>query len=80
MENLEDRIVQVLEAVQAGVLAFVFTHGGTREWHYYVGDSADLSALVNRALIEAPDLPIELHVENDPEWLELSDVLSSVKE
>ena len=80
MENLENSIVHALETSRAGVLAFVFTHRGTREWHYYVADSVDLSALVNGALADTPDLPIELQVEDDPEWLEFSDVLSSVEE
>jgi len=39
-----------------------------------------VSALINSALAETPDLPIELHVEDDPEWLEIADVLDSVEE
>jgi hypothetical protein len=80
MRPMEDRLVEALEAEQAGVLAFVHTHGGTRQWHFYIADSADLGALINQALSELPKLPISLEVEHDPKWGEMSKVLDSVRE
>lgn len=80
MSELEDRLVASLEAKEAGVLAFVFTHRGTREWHFYVGDSAELGQIINTALADLPGLPIDLAIEDDPEWDELANVLRSVGE
>jgi hypothetical protein len=78
MKPMEDRLVEALEAEQSGVLAFVHTHGGARQWHFYISDSADLGALINQALSELPKLPILLQVEDDPEWGEMSKVLDSL--
>lgn len=79
MRLLEDQLVRTLEAAEAGVLAFVITHGGTREWHYYVAESADLGAVINAALAELPRRPIEFQIEDDAEWAELAKILSSVQ-
>ena len=80
MRPLEDRLVGALEVDGAGVLAFVFTHAGRREWHFYVSASADLGAIVNEALEDMPGLPIEIALEDDPDWGELGAVLDSVGE
>jgi hypothetical protein len=80
MRPLEDQLVSAFEAANAGVLAFVFTHRGTREWHFYVDEAADLSALINEALAELPGLPIAFELEDDPDWVVMSNVLESVRE
>ena len=80
MRSMEDRLVETLEAEEAGVLAFVHTHAGARQWHFYSADSADLGALINQALSELPKLPISLEIEDDAEWGEMSAVLDSVRE
>ena len=80
MRPLEDQLVTAFEAANAGVLAFVFTHRGTREWHFYVDEAADLSALINEALAELPGLPIAFELEDDPDWVVMSNVLESVRE
>jgi len=80
MGPLEDRLVEALEAEKAGILAFVHTYGGTRQWHFYISESADLGAVINDALAELPRLPISLEVEDDPEWREMAKVLGAVRE
>jgi hypothetical protein len=80
MSVLEDLLVSSLEAAQAGLLAFVFTYGGNREWHFYVSDSVDLGEVINGALADLPGLPIKLAIEDDPEWTELAKVMRSVRE
>ncbi len=77
---MEDRLVEALEAAQAGILALIFTHRGAREWHFYVAESADVSAVINEALAELPKLPISLEVQDDPEWSELAKVYRVVRE
>jgi hypothetical protein len=78
MKPMEDRLVEALEESDAGVLAFVFTQGGTRTWNFYVAESADLGGLINHALADLPPLPIELSIEDDPEWSELAQLYESV--
>lgn len=80
MLPMEDRLVATLEAEKAGVLAFVHTHGGTRQWHFYTAESADLGAMINQALSGLPRLPISLEVKDDPEWREMAKVLGAVHE
>lgn len=80
MRPLEDRLVGALEVARAGVLAFVCTHAGNREWHFYVSESADLGSIINDALADMPGLPIEIALEDDPNWSEFGAVLGSVCE
>ena len=80
MRPLEDQLVDALEAANAEMLAFVYTHRGIREWNSYVDEEVDLGALVNEALAELPRLPIELEIEGDPEWTAMANVLNSVRE
>ena len=44
MGDFEDTIVAALDLDRLGVLAFVFTHTGAREWHFYVGDVDQVGA------------------------------------
>ena len=53
MRPMEDRLVEALEAEQAGILAFVHTHGGKRQWHFYIAESCDLRSVINQALAES---------------------------
>ena len=80
MQPMEDHLVEALEESDAGVLAFVLTHGGTRLWNFYVAESADLKGLINHALADLPRLPIELAIEDDPEWSELARLYELVLE
>ena len=79
MEEMEDSLVRAMEASRAGSLAFVFTHRGAREWHFYVAEAANLDAIINEALADSPGLPIELMIADDPQWSELAGLLDSVK-
>jgi hypothetical protein len=80
MRTMEDALVHSLEAADAGVLAYVFTHGGFREWHYYMAESAELDVLINDSLGDLPRFPIEFEIEDDPEWSELAKLYSLVRE
>jgi hypothetical protein len=80
MSPMEDCLVEALETEDAGILAFVHTHAGSRQWHFYVSNTADLGELINEALAELPKLPISLEVIDDPEWHEMAMVLDAVRE
>jgi hypothetical protein len=71
MREFEDLIQSELDPERVAILAFIRTHSGTRQWNYYVGDTALLSQRINKALNGLPVLPIELQVQDDPNWEEL---------
>jgi len=80
LDLFESALNEALDPDRAAVLAFVFTHIGVREWHYYVADIELVSERINDALSEQPDLPIELSAYDDPDWSELATVLTSVRD
>lgn len=80
LEIFEDALHEALDGDRTAVLAFVFTHIGVREWHYYFSDIEAVGERINEALSEQPDLPIEIKAFDDPDWNEMSAVLESVKD
>jgi hypothetical protein len=78
LELFENALNEALDPDRTAVLAFVFTHLGTREWHYYIADLEEVADKINEALCEQPDLPIQMRAFDDPEWTELATVLNSV--
>lgn len=78
MRGLEDSLQSCLDDDRAAVLAFVRTGSGIRTWYYYVSDVSKVASKINEAL--EPGLPIQLAVENDPEWQELRNVYASCGE
>lgn len=79
LELFESALLDALDPGRTAVLAFVFTHLGTREWHYYFDDLDAVSDKINDALADQPDLPIEMSAYDDPAWSELAALLSSVR-
>jgi hypothetical protein len=80
MRVFEDSLVASFDPERVAILAFVFTHAGVREWHYYVGQVDDLGDRVNAALsYSSTRLPIEIAIEDDAAWEEMSRVLSQCK-
>jgi hypothetical protein len=80
LELFENALTEALDSDRAGVLAFVFTHLGFREWHYYFSTLNVVGERINDALSEQPDLPIELKAFDDPDWNELAAVIDSVRD
>lgn len=75
LHAFESALHDALDRDRTAVLAFVFTHLGVREWHYYVDDLDAVSDKINDALADQPDLPIWIKAFDDPEWTELASVL-----
>ncbi len=75
MGAVEDRLVVVLESDVHSVLAFVYTGQSQREWHWYSTNVEEAVNRLNSALADFDALPIELSVEDDPEWSEYNAVL-----
>jgi len=80
LELFENALNDALDPDRVAVLAFVFTHMGVREWHYYFANIKLVTGRINDALAEQPDLPIEIRAFDDPEWTELAAVLNSVSD
>ena len=80
MRVFEDALDQALDPERLAILAFVHTHGGARRWHYYLADVTVVGERINEALAEHPNLPIELEVEDDPEWDEMRLVFQGCQE
>ncbi|HAV13243.1 MAG TPA: hypothetical protein DCX06_07115 [Opitutae bacterium] len=74
MKEFEDILIEALDPDRLAVLAFVFTSSGTREWNFYLSDVSEVGVRINKALSAVPKLPIELKVEDDPNWDELRQV------
>jgi hypothetical protein len=74
MKDFEEMLIQTLDQDRLAILAFVVTHGGSREWHFYLSDVSEVGIRINKALASIPDLPLDLTVNDDPEWDELRQV------
>jgi hypothetical protein len=74
MKDFEDLLLEALDVDRIAILAFVFTSKGTREWHFYLSDVDEVGIRINKALASVPKLPIQLNVEDDPNWDELRQV------
>jgi hypothetical protein len=58
LEWFEDCLTSALDPGRAAVLAFVFTHAGVREWHYYFSDSNIVQSRIDLALGRVVGLPV----------------------
>lgn len=74
MKDFEEMLLDTLDPDRLAVLAFVYTADGTREWHFYLSDVSEVGIRINKALANIPQLPIELTVEDDPNWEELGQI------
>ena len=74
MKEFEDMLIAALDPDRLAILAFVFTTAGTREWNFYLSDVSEVGIRINQALSTIPQLPIDLTVEDDPNWDELRQV------
>ena len=74
MKDFEDMLLDTLDPDRLAVLAFVYTADGSREWHFYLSDVSEVGIRINKALANIPQLPIELTVEDDPNWEELGQI------
>jgi hypothetical protein len=79
LEAFESALQAALDPDRTAVLACVFTHVGSREWHYYFDDIELVDEKINEALADQPDLPISIKAFDDPEWSELAAVLESIR-
>ena len=70
MRNLEDDLVAEFEREDAGVLAYIYTACGMREWHFYFADIEIIQTAINAATNGKPKMPLEIEADEDPDWSE----------
>jgi hypothetical protein len=75
MGEFEELIVAALEKDHACALFAVITHDGQRCWRFYCRDKESTQALIWSALGTQGNLPIDLQMDDDPQWAELSQIL-----
>ncbi len=75
LHEFEDSLIEALDHDRTAILAFVFTHGGNREWNFYIHDVEVVGERINALLSDRPGLPINLEVEDDAQWSEMANVL-----
>jgi len=57
-----------IERAGIGMLVAAMTGGLQHEWLYYTADPPALASAFNRLAADAPDWPVRLLTEFDPEW------------
>ena len=57
MKDLEDSLVAEFDSDRIGILAFIYTAHGMREWHIYFSDLEELqqARIVRREILKLPD-------------------------
>ena len=68
MAELEDLLERGLEAAQEAFLTVAVTGNGVREWQWYARNPDDAMQLLNKTLGHLDPFPIEISVQDDPEW------------
>ncbi len=80
MELLEDALEPLLEHDGIATLALVSTGENLREWTYYAKSEQGFAARFDYAITEMPELRIEIHSTNDPDWDMYEQFKAGVKE
>ena len=77
MEYFEDILINLLDPNRIGILSFVYTSAGIREWNYYINDIDKTIGLITNELANYPKYPIHFKISKDPNWKEFSKLLES---
>jgi len=80
MGDFEELIVPALEKDDVSALFAVVTHDGRRYWRFYCRDKESTQLSITNALGPEGDLPIDLEMDDDPEWSALSQILEDVEQ
>lgn len=75
MGEFEELILPALEQGNMCALFAVVTYDGQRLWQFYCRDKESTQAAISQALGAQGDLPIDLEMDDDPEWTALSRIL-----
>ena len=80
MEEVENSLVEILENDLQAILSFVYSGQNKKEWHWYSRNIDETCKRINDALSGFEILPIELLLEDDPEWSEYNAVIDGAED
>lgn len=75
MGEFEELIVPALEQDNVCALFAVITCDGQRCWRFYCRDKESAQSAIWRALGTEGDLPINLQMDDDPDWETLTEII-----
>lgn len=68
MNDLEEAVSAAVEKEHIGILTMVVTGNGVCEWQFYARSHDEFMGTLNKALAGKPRFPIELSLQQDPQW------------
>ncbi|CBL46119.1 Hypothetical protein HDN1F_25360 [gamma proteobacterium HdN1] len=68
MTAFEQTVMPALEAERICIFYCIYQHNGQQEWLAYCSNVDAAEEIINVALMEHEEYPIELLQEDDPEW------------
>ena len=68
MERFEKAVMEALEAERVCIFYCIYQHEGVKEWLAYCSSVDAAEEILNVALMDHEEYPIELSEEEDPEW------------
>jgi hypothetical protein len=68
MNDLEDSISNLVESNKQAILTVVVTGNEVAEWQFYSKNQEDFMGLLNQALAGKVAFPINISLQEDPEW------------
>lgn len=74
MATVTELLAKTFKADPVAVLTGIYTGDGVREWVFYTASTHIFTRKLNEALAPLPLLPLELSAENDPDWLEFTEM------
>lgn len=75
MKEVENSLVDILESDLQAILSFVYLGQNQKEWHWYSSDIIETQKRLYKTLPNFDTLPIEILLEDDPEWSEYNAVV-----
>ncbi len=74
MGQVTDALNAVFDKDPIAVMTGIYTGAGERNWVFYTLSTNIFNKKLNEALAPLPVLPLTIYAENDPDWLEYSEM------
>lgn len=76
MEKANDALLAETQRDPAAIVTGIYTGDGRRDWVIYTRSLHIFRNILNRALADLPDLPLQIDATEDPDWEEYTDMRS----
>ncbi len=77
IDEVSSLLRKTMEKDKLAILTGMYTGNGERTLVFYCRTARVMGERLNECLSSYPDLPLELYVENDPEWNEYAEMLEA---